>query len=386
MSRALTGPLSFGLSKAIASPEGGGVVIDLDAYLAALSGGFRFNTRKTDRYFQESNGVTAADDVGETIGLALDQRLWGGNTLSGLMAAQPELLTNPNFDSDTAWFKGTGWTIAGGRAIHTGATPDYLTQGTPAAGQFYQCMVDVAVATGSGFPQLYLGNAPVIAVMVAPGIYTYRAAGLAGGIGYAIRGVADAEVSSFSAKLIPGRHALQTGASTLRPTRQAESAKFDGTDDNWLTTYTAAAGNNFLMARTTVPASLAGTQVIAGASGSSANRFFVGINTSGFACGGVGSDSTGTIVGNTDLRGTEADIALTCDGATVRLIVNGVVEYEAAQNSTPTTTIPFRVGAYNNNGTGGSYYAGYVKECLAGTEFLTASLFNQIAAAITANH
>jgi len=46
----------------------GGVPINLDAYLARLSSGFRLNFRKTDRFFQDSSS-TLADDVGESIGL-----------------------------------------------------------------------------------------------------------------------------------------------------------------------------------------------------------------------------------------------------------------------------------------------------------------------------
>jgi hypothetical protein len=186
------------------------------------------------------------------------------------------------------------------------------------------------------------------------------------------------EWDDFSVKEIPGKHGIQA-TGTLKPTRQTTGAKFDGSDDNWLTPYLAGAGENFLGCKTTVPSTLSATQVILGASGASANRVFLGINTSGQACAGLGSDSTTTIVGTSDLRSTEAEVFLTFDGTTVRLIVNGVVEYEAAQNSTPTTTIPFRVGGLNNNGTAGSFYGGAVRQAWVGREYISASRARQIA-------
>lgn len=363
---------------------GEGVGLNLDAYLASLSAGFRFNMRKTDRHFQESIGPTLGDDVGETIGLALDQRLWGGQTLAQVTDAATELQSTGAtalLGSATAASYNTG-TGAGTVTRVDGSNQSYVSFAVTAnrtyrvdmtAGAESAMLIRDGGPGGTGLLTLSAGQRTV--VYIKPG---------ASLIAIAAPPAVTASFTVHSLKHIPGEHARQTGASTLRPVRQAEGAKFDGSDDNWLSGYLAAAGNNFLMARTTVPASLAATQLVAGASGSSANRFFVGINTSGFACGGVGSDSTSTIVGDTDLRGTEADIGITCDGATVRLLVNDAIEYEAAQNSTPTTTIPFRFGAYNNNGTAGSFYAGAVEESLGGTDYLALSRFQQIRRALDA--
>lgn len=38
------------------------------------------------------------------------------------------VITNPNFDTDTAWSKGTGWTIANGKATHAAGTGSNLSQ------------------------------------------------------------------------------------------------------------------------------------------------------------------------------------------------------------------------------------------------------------------
>jgi len=379
----------------------GGVPINLDAYLASLSGGFRFNFRKTDRFYQESTGPTLADDVGESIGLALDQRSWGGLPYASYAASLTELVTNPTFDVDITGWSGSGATVSADtgtlRAVGAGGGSGmYSTGFSVTSGLTYRFAI--RIKGDSTYAALTTGLRRTSAL----GIYISSSATLSVTTSYtdiiletvATSTVADAcffirfsgteaiNLDSVSVKLLPGSHATQSGA-TLKPTRQTAGSKFDGTDDNLLSTYLASAGSNFLMARTTVPSSLAATQLIAGASGASANRIFIGVNTSGFACAGIGSDNTGVIVGTTDLRNQEADIGITCNGTTVRLIVNGAVEYEAAQNSTPTTTIPFRLGVHNNNGSpAANYYAGYIKECLAGTDYLTLAKFNDIRRAL----
>jgi len=388
------------IRSAIRSPltraEGGG--FSLDAYLSSLSKSFRFNTRKTDRYFQESPGPTLADDVGETIGLALDQASWGGNTLAELLAAQTELVTNGTFDTDLSgwtfpYITGTGTAVWSAGALEVTRVDgsnigSANTTIATVAGRTYQVSYD---GSGSGWRQFLVGssagNSALLSVSSneAQVKRTFVAVGTTSYIWVRASTNGTAIFDNISIKEIPGNHAIQTGASTLRPVRQADGAKFDASDDNWLMAYLAAAGSNFIFARTTVPASLSAAQVIAGAAGASAFRVFLAINTSGYACGGVGSDTVTTIVGSTDLRGTEADLAVTFDGSTVRLIVNGVVEYEAAQNSTPTTSIPFCIGALNNNGTGGSFYGGAIKDICAGTDFLTVAKFKKIRAAVAAN-
>jgi len=190
-----------------------------------------------------------------------------------------------------------------------------------------------------------------------------------------------AVISGISAKYVPVYSALQsTGAA--KPTRQAGGAKFDGSDDNLLTTYFAASGANFIVAAISVPATLSAVQVIAGASGSGANRTFLAIDTSGRVCAGVGSDSTTVHVGTTDLRGTDAVIALSYDGTTVRLFAGSTLEYSGPQASTPTTTIPYRIGSLNSNGTAASFSAAAIKRIVVGREFLTTPKFAQLAPAL----
>lgn len=47
---------------------------------------------------------------------------------------------NPGFDSDTAWTKGTNWTIGSGKATHaSSASIDLINQAVLTAGQWYRC-------------------------------------------------------------------------------------------------------------------------------------------------------------------------------------------------------------------------------------------------------
>lgn len=363
-----------------------GVGGSLDAYLASLAAGFRFNTRKTDRFFQENTGPTLADDVGEAIGLALDQRTWGGQSLAAVLAAATELRGGGSVGLAGAATAATYNTGTGaGTATRVDVTnQSYVRIPGLTVGRTYRVLLD-----NTGANALDVRTAAFNS-----GVYISATGGasrdfffLATDTFFDITASVNGATVSFTVqlvKLVPGNHGLQA-TGTLKPLRQTSGAKFDGSDDNWLMGHVAAAGGNFIQTRTTVPASLAGTQIIGGALSASANRFWLAINASGLACGGVGNNSSTTIVGVSDLRSTEADIALSCDGSTVRLIVNGVVEYEAAQSGNPTTTIPFRIGAVNNNGTAGNFYGGAVQDIAGGTDFLTLSRFNQIRAAMAAN-
>lgn len=382
-------------------------LFSLDPYLSTLASSFRFNLRKTDRYFQDITGLTLADDAGEPIAFALDQAAWNGQTFAELVVAQPELLSNGQFDVDaTGWVPTANVTqavVAGRLKVTAVSGSSNFTSKQNLSGlvkdRVYRLSGTVESPVGNSAvrarlrfdsaPDIQAASAgvPITQSILKPYSQTVNAVSVDVANTGAFGAVGDvAYGDNISLKHIPGNYARQNGATSLCPKRQAEGAKFDGVDDNWLMAYKLSAGSNFIQARTTVPATLSGLQVIAGAqAASSANRLLLGINASGQACGGVGSDGPTTIVGISDLRGTEADIAVTCDGSTVRLIVNGAVEYEAAQVSTPTTTIPLRIGALNDNGAGASYYAGAIKDISAGTDFITQSRFNQIRAAIADN-
>lgn len=340
----------------------------------------------TDRTFQNVTGTTLADDAGEAIALAMDSGSWRGRTLAGEVATQPELKA-------TGAIGIVGTTTAATYNTSTGAgTVSRTTYPTD------QSYVTFPVVAGARYDlDLECNNVAGITVRPsAAGTNFINTAGTSGRVTYRLASTSS-ELMIFTAanstslpftvhslKLIPGNHAVQaTGTST--PARQAGGvSRYDGTADNLLTSFLAQSGPMTLLYQGTVPATLAAVQVLMGSSGSSANRCWIGVNTSGLLCAGVGSQTESTIVGTTDVRGKSIVAALTFDGSTVTLFlrVDGAVsqEYSAAQASTPTTAIPFRLGAMNNNGTAGSFAAIDANSFKAAHRAMTLAQFGAIAA------
>lgn len=379
---ALRPPLRAPMRGANAPREGVGG-FSLDAYMASLSDGFYFDTTKTDRFFQEDKGPTLADDVGEAMGLAMDQRSWGGLTLSALIAAAPELESNGNFASDTVWTKGANWTIAGGKATKSAGAANNLTDSTRVAvvGRTYRVEFTIENYGGAGALTPTMGangtartaNGTYVEYITATGA---TALALAGGTSFS------GDVKNVSVKLVSGNHGLQA-TGTLKPVRQTTGAKFDGSDDNWLTPYLASTGNNFTVALVTMPASVASFQAIAGAGGNP-TRFFVGVDTDGRLKAGVGANSITTIQGTNDLRGQTLVVGLSCDGSTVRLFEDAAEVYTGVQSGVPTVADSIRIGSNNAAGTAIQWFSGSIKRIAAGRDALTLARYQQIRTALLA--
>lgn len=171
---------------------------------------------------------------------------------------------------------------------------------------------------------------------------------------------------------------------SFRATFQTGGAKFDALDDRFDTGYLVGTGANFMVARLSVPASLSNVQLVAGAhSAAPTSTFMLGVNASGQAVGGGGVDSFTTVVGTTDLRGTDAVIAISFEpGGRTRLFVNSGMEYDAAAAGTPNTSLGLAIGARNNAGTPQFFQGGTIREFVAGRQVLDLALFNQIANAL----
>lgn len=358
----------------------------------------------TDRHFQDTSGLTLADDAGENIAIASDSALWAGKTFAALVASQPELVSNGDFGSLTGW-SGLSATLVGGEAQITGVGPlngsavNWFSQlNVCVRYKFYSVAYDAtfistagSLEAGHGYlARLTITSASNGGVKATYGYYA-QADSVSSGqdrMTFAASASSIWKVDNVSVKLVPGSHGLQT-SSGLQGKRQAGGVcRYDGSDDNHLTEFKAQNGAMTLLYHGTVPASLAASQMVLGASGSSANRCWLAITTAGFIAAGVGSESTATIAGTTDVRGKTIVAALTFDGTTVKLFlrVDGVVtqEYSAAQSSTPTTTIPFRLGAYNNNGTAAGFAAVDAKSLKAAHKAMTLADFTSIAAQLAA--
>ena len=134
-----------------------------------------------------------------------------------------EILTNPGFDTDTTWVKGTGWTIANGKASVDNASSTALSQPSfgVTTGKIYNVRIDVSNYT-SGSLQLQFGASQVIASISANGEYNYTVTSTITGGTFYLYGVGDCEFSVDNASVIEveaedasyADMCMQTGAST----------------------------------------------------------------------------------------------------------------------------------------------------------------------------
>lgn len=115
-----------------------------------------------------------------------------------------ELFTNGDFASDTAWTKGSGWTISGGQGIATSSAAGqgvYQTAGT--VGHWYQQTFDIVTLSANGLSP-YDGAATVNPNATTTGtgkLWTFRKAGTSLGI-FVRTGTTTATVDNASLKEI----------------------------------------------------------------------------------------------------------------------------------------------------------------------------------------
>jgi len=436
----LYSPLRSPLRSPLALLKGGGVAVGptWGEWIADLDGTqvLDIDFERTDRHWQDVAGATLADDAGENIALAFDQSQddgrgivnqlvysddfanasWTKNSVSVAVVADSDGEADLVYPASTgtgsqirrlfgsvssvvvtnsisAKAAGKNWlyvynaqgNVAAWFNLATGAVGT-VGGGVTAAiaddgGGYWRCSVTATVTYRGYFVGVADGNGSTsVTASGIDGVYVRAAQQEFGALtAYQPNG---ATVGG------PGEHGIQT-LSNLQGKRQAGGVcHYDGSDDNHLTTFLAQNGANTMIYHGTVAASIAATQMPLGASGSGANRCWLAITTAGYIAAGVGSQSSATIVGTTDVRGKEIVAAVTFDGSTVKLflLVDGVTteEYSAAQDSTPTTSIPFRIGAYNNNGTAAGFAQIDAKSLKAAHKSMSLAEFTSIAADLAA--
>ena len=109
-----------------------------------------------------------------------------------------ELAINGDFTTDSDWTKNSGWSIVNGEAVHTGSG-DYIQQGSLVQGTKYRVVIVVTQASGSGFPQIYMGGLQT--AMTSPNTYTFDITAQSGDK-IKLRGLNDCKVDSISVKEI----------------------------------------------------------------------------------------------------------------------------------------------------------------------------------------
>ena len=119
-----------------------------------------------------------------------------------------ELVTNGTFDSDTAWSKGAGWSIANGEATHTGSA-SYLSQSILNPNTQYKVKIKVSQASGSNFVQIYMGGSPASVLIQNVGEYEYIFTSQPSiGLGFALRGAGNVTIDNVSVKEYLGQEVV----------------------------------------------------------------------------------------------------------------------------------------------------------------------------------
>jgi hypothetical protein len=181
------------------------------------------------------------------------------------------------------------------------------------------------------------------------------------------------------------------GTGANQPTWTANApdyAAFDGVSDNLLTNVNpATSGTLAAYFRATSGASFI---CAIGANGSGGTtRAHLGLNSSGQACGGLGTSGSTVVTGGASRSGQDIVVVQRWNGTTVELWCDGARLYSAAQAGLPTTADAIEIGALNLNGTPGNfltagrvYRAAYINKYVADSDIaaLTQALRSGIVA------
>ena len=148
--------------------------------------------------FQDAAGTTPVTAVEQPVGLLLDKS-------KGLVLGS-ELVTNGTVATDSGWTKGTGWTISGGAALHTGGFGILVQDFSVTSGQLYKISYDLIVTSGS--VNVRLGGSYTPPSRASSGSYTqYQFADA--GTGIAVYGTFEGSIDNITVKALLGNHASQ---------------------------------------------------------------------------------------------------------------------------------------------------------------------------------
>lgn len=366
----------------------GGGAIDLDAYMASLDRGFWYDLSKLDWHFQGPSGQVLASTIGNPLGLALDQRGWGGKTFAEIMSEQPEIAINGALSADTNWIKGAGVTITGGKAVFSSVGNGVgLSQ---------------AVATAFDTTKFYLGSVSMsafvggsLAFRCGTGGSFYQLAAANGNFSNIVPGGAASttlavpsnfagstfEIDNLSVKGIPGNSASQSNAN-YKPIRDAYGFKGDGSDDRVVTTYgLSGSGDVFAFDYVNVPETVGATQIFFGAEDGSGNGAYVGVTTAGELRVKVGQTVLDT--SGSDLRNTRAFVGFFTVGSNIYSVINDAIVATGEWTGSLPTTL-WNLWSLNANGTPSSFFAGSLFSPLTGRDTIDGSKARRIKAAMVA--
>jgi hypothetical protein len=377
------GVKGFGI-RASALNEGVGDIIR--SIFADGTDGFYFDFSKTDGLFQAVTAETLADDAGESIAFGLDRHSWLDKTYAQLLASQPELIINGDFSSDVGWTNTATGIISGGKFTASGiANGEALGRAAALTPNAYHRGAFTIDSIVSGSASMRLSNdisgtsEQAGATRTTTGSFVdFLRAGAANDFQRTRFGLTTSiQMDDVSVKALPGNHSAQATGAAQPKWQTGGLARFDGSDDNLLTTLVPGTAMTYGVK---IKAGASNTRVFLGSTAGGNTRSWLQVALDGRLAGGVGAQDAATIVGGSDIRGSTIVGFVTFDGSVVSLYLNGTVIYTGAQSGSPTTTIATAVGALNASGTPSVFTDGDIYHALAIKKALTAA---QIAAITT---
>lgn len=267
--------------------------------------GFAYDPNDLTTLYQDAAGTIPVTAAGQPVGLMLDKSK--GLTLGST------IITNGNFESDTAWNKGAGWSISNGKARFDG-TGSYSNLGgvvtTSINGKFFKVEFELS-DVGTSVTQVRIltsGGLAATVPVTGAGKYSAFVVGSAvNSVGIQSQAATGANyafsLDNVSLKELAGNHAYQT-VSASRPilqqtpilgtTEYVQNGKFDSDISGWgvigsSTTKTVAWESGALK----VSASTTGTCV---SSGTLSTLLVIG-KTYEVSCECLAHDATGGLSG-----------------------------------------------------------------------------------------
>ena len=141
-------------------------------YLEGSSGNVGIGTKTPQSKLQVAGGIQMADDTATASAAKVGTMRYRTGT-EYVDVTGTNLISNPDFTSDTAWNKETGWTISGGELVATAAAGNTACYQSPGLtnGSIYRCTFTISEYT-SGKVSFRAGTAAANTFFDAVGTYS----------------------------------------------------------------------------------------------------------------------------------------------------------------------------------------------------------------------
>jgi hypothetical protein len=180
---------------------------------------------------------------------------------------------------------------------------------------------------------------------------------------------ADSDPIGWAKSTVASQRIATQATTSARPFWKTPNfARFDGTDDNWLTTFNPTAALT-IMIRAKLTSGSAIKMMMGCCDAGTTNRLQLETNASDQLEVRVGSDGARAMAGS--ILNVVGVYGIRLNGVNVDTIRDGAIAQTYPQVGAPTTTTPIRIGAFNNAGTASNFFPGDIYNALAINRALT---------------